>query len=117
MLGLTEAGIHARVPEHLRDVALRLYRLGYGVSYRVQRPAKSRKSVREVIDAIDEEFVQLRLTVIWPDGGDPILVPQGATRDERRSQVKLSGFTGMDEFWSFAENRGSATSFAQDQEG
>lgn len=108
MIGFARQGIATHIPEHLRAAALRLFDLDYEVNYRTVQPnpKKSRTVPREVLDAQNESFTQLRLTVAWTLTRGPLLTLKGSVRDAEGEQLKLIALDGMDAFWSFAESEG-----------
>lgn len=108
MIGLTRQNIQIYVPKHLRSQALRLHDLGYEVNYRTvhSNPKKSHKARREVIDARNKSFTQLRLTVVWAAVKGPLLVLEGSVRDATGAQLNLFEIDNVDDFWEFAESGG-----------
>lgn len=107
MIGLTWEGIQERVPEHLRGAAHRLFDLGYEVNYRRQQPNRRRRKVpREVIDAENDDFTQLRIMIKWLSPQEPLLLLKGSVRDDEGEQLRLFDLNDMGEFWSFAESNG-----------
>jgi hypothetical protein len=108
MIGLARQSIATYVPEHLQAEAFRLFDLGYEVNYRTVRPnpKKSRTVPREVLDAQNENFTQLRLTVAWTLTRGPLLTLEGSVRDAEGEQLKLITLDGMEAFWAFAESEG-----------
>jgi len=108
VIGLSREGIREYVPEVLQDVAFRLLDLGYEVNYRKvpPRPKKSRRVWREVVDAENDNFTHLRMTVIWALTRGPLLVLQGSSRDIEGEQLKFIPLDAVDDFWNFAESNG-----------
>lgn len=113
MIGLPEQGIRSFVPEHLQDVAHRLFGLDYEVNYRklLPRPKKSRPSMREIVYAQNADFTQARLMVIYPASQgpvshSPVTVLQGSVRDPLGDQLGLFEIDGLETFWTFAEENG-----------
>lgn len=108
MIGLSRQSIATYIPEHLRTEAFHLFDLGYEVNYRTVRPnpKKSRTVPREVLDAQNENFTQLRLTVAWTLTRGPLLTLEGSIRDAEGEQLKLIPLDDMDAFWAFAESEG-----------
>lgn len=106
MSSAVEEVVLAYVPEYFRDAATRIVGLGYDIHHRNQEPhPRRRKSPREYLEAQNESYTQLRMTVYWTERRGPIVRYQGSVRD--RCGYQLPKFDlGPDEFWAFAESGG-----------
>lgn len=105
MIGLSEQAVQSYVPVHLRDVALRLIRLGYDVNYfwLEPNPKKGRDSARESIRAVNADFVQVRMTIIWAARGALVKTEGSVRRRRNGEQEPLRQLPDVEDFWAFAE--------------
>lgn len=96
------------MPKHFRESANRIRRSGYQLSYSRNAPNSHFSSwiYRESLDAHNEDFTKLRLTLTWMKTGDPDIEWFGSVRDADGSEMKLFDLKSAENFWEFTESGG-----------